>query len=85
MVRDIVSDYPAYDGETASLSGKVIEVQETSFKLLVRYDGKERVFTVTAEDYPIDIEIGDRIEVLGSLKPNYRILATKIIISKRLK
>ncbi|MDI6886178.1 MAG: hypothetical protein QMD22_07550 [archaeon] len=83
-VKNMVSDYSKYIGETASISGEVVGVPSTTFQLLERYDDKNAIFTVLP-DSNVDVDIGDKVEVLGSLGPDYQISAEKIIVLKRWK
>jgi hypothetical protein len=83
-VKMITSDYPKYIGETASISGEVVGMHSITFQLLEREDGKNTIFTVLS-DSNVDVDIGDKVEVLGSLGPDYQIYAEKIIVSKKWK
>jgi hypothetical protein len=85
-VKMIVANYENYIGETASISGEVVGVHSTTFQLLKKYDkgSKTTIFTILP-DSDVDVDIGDKVEVLGSLCKDYQIYAEKIIISKRWK
>jgi hypothetical protein len=54
-----------------------------TFQLLEKYDGKTVTFTVLRSN--VDVDIGDKVEVLGTLNPDYQISAEKIIVLKRWK
>ena len=84
-VKSIVTDYAKYLGETTSISGEVVGVHSTTFELLDRYDkDKNAIFTVLPGSN-VDIDIGDKVEVLGTLNPDYQISADEIIVSKKWK
>lgn len=83
-VKMIISDYSKYIGETASISGEVVGVHSTTFQLLEKYDDKNTIFTVLPNSY-VDVDIGDKVEVFGTLNPDYQISAEKIIVSKKWK
>ena len=83
-VKMIVADYSKYLGETTSISGEVVGVHSTTFQLLEKYDGKTITFMVLPNSH-VDVDIGDKVEVLGSLNPDYQISAEKIIVSKKWK
>ena len=85
-VKSIVANYSKYIGETVSVSGEVVGVHSTAFQLLKKYDkgSKTTIFTILP-DSDVDVDIGDKVEVLGSLGPDYQIYAEKIIVSKRWK
>jgi hypothetical protein len=51
---------------------------------LEKYNGKNAIFTVLPNSH-VDVDIGDKVEVLGSLNTDYQIYAEKIIVSKRWK
>lgn len=63
-------------------------MHSTTFQLLDRYDkgSKNVIFTVLPNSHiDVDVDIGDKVEVLGTLDPDYQISAEKIIVSKRWK
>jgi len=82
--KDIVFNYSKYIGETASISGDVVGVHSTTFQLLEKCDGKNTIFTVLPDSH-VDVDIGDKVEILGILGPDYQISAEKIIVSKKWK
>lgn len=85
-VKNIVFNYSKYIGETISISGEVVDVHSITFQLLVKYEDKNKntIFMVLP-DSNVDVDIGDKVEVLGTLNPDYLIYAEKIIVSKRWK
>jgi hypothetical protein len=83
-VKMITSDYPKYIGETASISGEVVGMHSTTFQLLERCGDKNAIFTVLPNSH-VDVDVGDNVEVLGTLNTDYQIYAEKMIISKRWK
>ena len=83
-VKNIVANYEKYIGETTSISGEVVGVHSTTFQLLEKCDDKNTIFTVLPNSY-VDVDIGDKVEVFGTLGPNYQISTEKIIVSKRWK
>ena len=86
-VKIIVTDYAKYIGETTSISGEVVGVHSTTFQLLDRYDkDKNAIFTVLPGSHiDVDVDIGDKVEVLGTLNPDYQISAEEIIVLKKWK
>ncbi len=80
----ITSDYPKYIGKTVSIYGEVVGVYSTTFQLSAKHNGKTAIFTVLP-DSSVEVERGDKVEVLGTLGPDYRIAAEKMIVSKRWK
>ena len=83
-VKDIVANYEKYIGETASISGEVVGVHSATFQLLEREDGENTIFVVLPNSN-VDVDIGDKVEVLGTLNHDYQISAEKMIVSKRWK
>ena len=83
-LKDIVANYEKYIGETASISGEVVGVHSATFQLLEREDGENTIFVVLPNSN-IDVGVGDKVEVLGTLGPDYQISAEKMIVSKRWK
>jgi len=83
-LKDIVANYEKYIGETASISGEVVGVHSATFQLLEREDGENTIFVVLPNSN-VDVDIGDKVEVLGTLGPDYQISAEKMIVSKRWK
>ena len=83
-LKDIVANYEKYIGETISISGEVVGVHSTTFQLLEREDGENTIFVVLPKSN-VDVDIGDKVEVLGTLGPDYQISAEKMIVSKRWK
>lgn len=83
-LKDIVPNYEKYIGETASISGEVVGVHSTTFQLLEREDGENTIFVVLPNSN-VDVGVGDKVEVLGTLGPDYQISAEKMIVSKRWK
>jgi len=83
-VKMIVANYEKYIGETTSISGEVVGVHSTTFRLLERYDSKTITFTVLPGSN-VDVDIGDKVEVLGTLNQDYQISAEEIIVSKKWK
>ena len=83
-LKDIVMNYEKYIGETISISGEVVDVHSTTFQLLEREDGENTIFVVLPKSN-VDVDIGDKVEVLGTLGPDYQISAEKMIVSKRWK
>lgn len=83
-VKNIVFNYSKYIGETISISGEVVDVHSITFQLLVKYEDKNKntIFMVLPDS---NVDIGDKVEVLGTLNPDYLIYAEKIIVSKRWK
>ena len=83
-VKSIATEYSKYTGETASISGEVVGVHSATFQLLEREDGENTIFVVLPNSN-VDVDIGDKVEVLGILGPDYQISAEKMIVSKRWK
>ena len=83
-LKDIVANYEKYIGETISISGEVVGVHSATFQLLEREDGENTIFVVLPNSN-IDVGVGDKVEVLGTLGPDYQISAEKMIVSKRWK
>ncbi len=83
-LKDIVANYEKYIGETASISGEVVGVHSATFQLLEREDGENTIFVVLPNSN-VDVGVGDKVEVLGTLGPDYQISAEKMIVSKRWK
>jgi hypothetical protein len=86
-VKSIVANYSKYIGETVSVSGEVVGVDSTTaFQLLKKCeDGNRNAIFTVLHDPNVDVDIGDKVEILGTLGPNYQIYAEKIIVSKRWK
>lgn len=83
-VKNIVANYEKYIGETTSISGEVVGVHSTTFQLLEKCDDKNTIFVVLPNTH-VDVDIGDKVEVLGILKTDYQISTERIIVSKRWK
>ena len=83
LIKDIVANYPVYLNESVALFGKVVDADKGSFNLLLHYARKKEViFSVLSE---VSVQEGDRVEVLGTLGPDYRVTAEKIIVYKNWK
>lgn len=78
LIKDIVANYPVYLNESVALFGKVVDADKGSFNLLK----KEVIFSVLSE---VSVQEGDWVEVLGTLGPDYRVTAEKIIVYKKWK
>lgn len=85
-VKNIVFDYSKYIDETASISGEVVGVYSTTFQLIDKCNDKNIIFTVLPDsNVDVDIDMGDKVEVLGTLNQDYQISAEKIIVTKKWK
>ena len=70
----ILENYTA--GETVSVTGSVIKINNNSFIVTDSYHGKVVYYTVYSSE---KVSIGDQIEVLGILGNSYQINASKIL------
>ena len=59
-------------------------MHSATFQLLEREDGENTIFVVLPNSN-VDVGVGDKVEVLGTLGPDYQISAEKMIVSKRWK
>ena len=78
-IGDAVLDPSKYIGKKVVIwSHRVVDIGDNTFTIEVT----DQRFTVTNAS---KVDVGDRVEVLGTLEPGYRITAEKIIVSKEWK
>ncbi len=70
----ILKNYPI--GETVSVTGSVIKINNNSFIVTDSYHGKVVYYTVYSSE---KVSIGDQVEVLGVLGNSYQINASRIL------
>ncbi len=78
--KTVLTDYP--QGKMISVDGDVIEVYEGGFYLKDSYQGKKIIYKVTSSS---KVVVTDKVSVLGSLGPSYRVEASKILVHKKWK